>query len=64
MNAMRDHLEGRTEEYRVTYRLRRDDGSYVALEDRGSVVERGPGGEPRRVLGTVRPVEAPVEEHP
>ena len=64
MNAMRDHLEGRTDEYRVTYRLRRDDGSYVALEDRGSVVEQGPGGEPRRVLGTVRPVEAPVEEHP
>lgn len=45
-------LSGEREEYREEYRLRRKDGSYTWILDRGKVVERDSKGEPLRMIGT------------
>ena len=45
------HLRGETAVYRAEFRVLRKDGSYAWLESRGVVVERGPQGEPRRMIG-------------
>ena len=45
------HLEGRAEVYRSEFRLRRKDGSYLWVHDRGKIVEREPDGRPSRVIG-------------
>jgi PAS domain S-box-containing protein len=45
------HLRGETPQYRAEFRVLRKDGSYAWLESRGVVVERGPGGEPIRMIG-------------
>ena len=46
------YLCGATESYHSEYRLRRTDGSYAWVLDRGKVVERDPDGAPTRVIGT------------
>jgi PAS domain S-box-containing protein len=45
------YLRGETESYRTEFRVLRKDGSYAWLESRGVVVERGPHGEPLRMIG-------------
>lgn len=45
------HLRGETPVYRAEFRVLRKDGNYAWLESRGVVVERGPQGEPRRMIG-------------
>lgn len=45
------YLRGETAVYRTEFRVQRKDGSYVWLESRGVVVERGPQGEPLRMIG-------------
>lgn len=40
---MRDHLEGRAEEYQTTYRIRHKDGSYRRFIDRGKIVSQHKG---------------------
>lgn len=45
------YLSGETTVYRTEFRVRRKDGSYAWLESRGVVVERGPLGEPLRMIG-------------
>ena len=45
------HLRGETPVYRAEFRVLRKDGSFAWLESRGTVVERGPHGEPRRMIG-------------
>jgi PAS domain S-box-containing protein len=46
------HLRGETESYRTEFRVLRKDGTYAWFESRGMVVEHGPNGEPRRMIGT------------
>jgi PAS domain S-box-containing protein len=45
------YLRGETAVYRTEFRVLRKDGSYAWLESRGVVVERGPQGEPLRMVG-------------
>ncbi len=50
--SIQDHLEGRTDSYRITYRLRTKDGSYKWILDCGTVMERDVQGKPVRLCGT------------
>jgi len=50
--ALKAHLEGRTETYDTVHRLRRKDGSYAWIRDIGRVVERDADGRPLRAIGT------------
>jgi PAS domain S-box-containing protein len=45
------YLRGESAGYRTEFRVLRKDGSYAWLESRGVVVERGPQGEPLRMIG-------------
>jgi len=45
------YLRGESAVYRTEFRVQRKDGSYAWLESRGVVVERGPQGEPLRMIG-------------
>ncbi len=45
------YLRGEIAAYRTEFRVLRKDGSYAWLESRGVVVERGPQGEPLRMIG-------------
>ncbi|MCU0983511.1 MAG: PAS domain-containing protein [Acetobacteraceae bacterium] len=47
--------------YLSTHRMRRGDGGVVWVEDRGQIVARGPGGEPLRMIGTMRDVTSAME---
>lgn len=53
MQVMRDHLYGKSENYTVTYRIKRKDGSYAWYFDRGAISERSETGSPLKVIGTV-----------
>ena len=46
------HLCNETPVYRAEFRVQRKDGTYTWFESRGMVVERGPGSEPLRMIGT------------
>jgi diguanylate cyclase (GGDEF)-like protein/PAS domain S-box-containing protein len=50
--SIQDHLEGRTPEHKVEYRMLGKDGQYKWILDRAKIVERGPQGEPLRMSGT------------
>lgn len=50
------HLKGETETYRVEYRVQRDDGSHLWIEDRGRVIQRDEKGRALRMIGTRRDV--------
>lgn len=52
------HVNGHTEHYESEHRLRSAQGNWVWVLARGKIVERGKGGEARRVAGTVRNIEA------
>ncbi|MCA1975145.1 MAG: PAS domain-containing protein, partial [Caenispirillum sp.] len=47
-----DHLEGRTPLYECEHRIRRADGSWAWILDKGKVVERDDAGRPTRAVGT------------
>ncbi|ACA18270.1 diguanylate cyclase/phosphodiesterase with PAS/PAC sensor(s) [Methylobacterium sp. 4-46] len=49
---VRDHLEGRTPSYECEQRMRRKDGGWAWILERGKVVSRAPDGTARRVVGT------------
>ena len=46
------HLRGESTSYSAEFRVLRKDGTYAWFESRGMVVEHGPNGEPRRMIGT------------
>ena len=47
-----EHLRNETPFYQAEFRVLRKDGTYAWFESRGIVVERGPHGEPLRMVGT------------
>lgn len=51
-SAMAAHLKGDTELYETEYRVRTNDGGWRWIHVRGSVVQYGADGQPRRVSGT------------
>jgi PAS domain S-box-containing protein len=53
MQAMRDHLEGKADIYRIDYRIKAKDGHYEWYMDRGSIIERTPNGRPVKLRGLV-----------
>ncbi|MGH8382103.1 putative bifunctional diguanylate cyclase/phosphodiesterase [Pseudomonas sp.] len=53
-----EHLKGRSEDYRVEYRVRHSQGHWCWIEDRGRAVEYGTNGKVLRMLGTRRDVSA------
>ncbi len=53
MESMRGHLRGKADVYEVEYRLRKKDGSYIWLYDKGRVLERKSDGTPKRLMGVV-----------
>ncbi|MFF7707307.1 EAL domain-containing protein [Pseudomonas sp. NPDC007930] len=57
-HALTEHMKGRSEAYRVEYRIRHALGHWVWVEDRGRAVERTPGGRVIRMLGTRRDISA------
>lgn len=50
--ALNAHLAGKTPHYESEYRLRRKDGTYAWILDRGKVINRLKNGEALRVIGT------------
>ena len=51
--AAQDCLDGKTASYRHEYRSRCKDGSYIWVQDRGTVVSRSEDGTALRMIGTV-----------
>lgn len=49
--ALREHLHGRRERFEVEYRLRKGNGHFLWVHDRGKVCERDAGGRPLRMVG-------------
>lgn len=49
--AIRDHLQGKTQLYENTHRMRHANGSWVWMLDRGKVTERDAAGNPVRFTG-------------
>ncbi len=56
MQAMRDYLEGKTDLWETTYRIKRRDGGYSWYYDRGKIVSRLPDGRPSMLIGTVQEI--------
>ncbi|WP_207884965.1 EAL domain-containing protein [Pseudomonas sp. 30_B] len=50
--ALVEHLKGRTDGYRIEYRVRHADGHWVWVEDRGRAMERDESGQVTRMVGT------------
>lgn len=50
--AWEDHLQGRSPVYECVHRIRRKDGGYQWILDRGRIIERSADGTPLRVVGT------------
>jgi two-component system CheB/CheR fusion protein len=53
MDNMRKHLEGKTPNYDVIYRIKCKDESYKWYFDKGKIVERNPDNSPKKLIGTV-----------
>ncbi len=52
VRALRQYVSGMLPEYTIEYRMRHKDGHDVWVLDRGKIVDTGPNGQPRRVVGT------------
>jgi PAS domain S-box-containing protein len=52
LDALQGHLEGTRDHFDVEHRMRAGDGGYRWVHARGAVVERDPGGKPKRLIGT------------
>jgi PAS domain S-box-containing protein len=52
MQAIQDHLDGKTPVYRIEYRMRTKDGSYKWILDQAKIVRRDAEGKPLRMCGT------------
>lgn len=52
LTNLQDHLDGKIENFRIEYRVRCKDGSWLWVLARGLVVERDNAGKPVRMVGT------------
>ncbi len=52
MKAMKDHMEGKTDFYECTYRIKAHDGSYKKFYDKGQIVQKSDEGE-QKIIGIV-----------
>ena len=52
LQAVEDHVAGRTDQIEVVQRVRKKDGSYIWVIDLSSIVERDAAGQPLRIAGT------------
>ncbi|WP_448871523.1 bifunctional diguanylate cyclase/phosphodiesterase [Desulfobulbus propionicus] len=52
LSVLNDHLAGKTDEYRIEYRVREKSGDWTWFLDRGRVVERDENNMPVRMTGT------------
>lgn len=52
LTLLNEHLTGKTDEYRIEYRVREEDGEWTWFLDRGRVVERDDNNMPVRMTGT------------
>ena len=59
--ALEAHLQGRSESFEATYRLRHREGHWVWILDRARVVERDAAGTPLRMVGTHMDVSAGMQ---
>jgi PAS domain S-box-containing protein len=50
--AVQEHHEGRTDVFKVDYRMRTKDGRYKWIQDCGKIIERDEAGNPIRICGT------------
>ncbi|HUP91698.1 MAG TPA: EAL domain-containing protein [Solimonas sp.] len=57
-DAVQAHLRGDTPYYEIDYRVRTGDGRWTWMCSRGRITERTPEGEPLRVSGTVKNIDA------
>lgn len=53
MKAMKEMIDGKTNIYEATYRIKNNYGSYSWYYDKGSITERSESGSPRKIIGTV-----------
>jgi PAS domain S-box-containing protein len=56
MAAFDDYISQRTALYQTEYRCRKEDGSYLWVEDRGYVIARNPDGSVARMVGAHRDI--------
>ena len=61
LEALEVHLQGRTESFEATYRMRHREGHWVWILDRARVVERDANGTPLRMVGTHMDVSAGMQ---
>ena len=54
--ALRDHFEERTPYFEIDYRLKRKDGRWIWVHDRGEVMERDDEGRPQRMAGITQDI--------
>lgn len=53
MNAMKEHLEGKSPSYDVEYRIKTITGNYKWFKDKGGVTKRDTNGKPLKIAGIV-----------
>jgi two-component system CheB/CheR fusion protein len=53
MQAMRNHLQGKSAFWEATYRIKRKDGGYSWYRDRGMTCQKDSKGLPLKIIGTV-----------
>ncbi|WP_051559929.1 EAL domain-containing protein [Marinobacterium jannaschii] len=57
LDRLQEHLQDDSEQYECEYRMRCCDGRYKWFIDRGRVVSRDAGGQPRRMIGMTRDID-------
>ncbi|MCF8228294.1 MAG: response regulator [Bacteroidales bacterium] len=53
LQAIKNHLEGKTDHYDIEYRIRRENGEVIWILEKGKVVQRDTDGKPVRMTGVI-----------